>query len=150
MKVLTAVLRLYCLQIFAFLAISLSTYFPGWDLILSGVYLVVLTVESRLHSGLGLREKFLVLMAWQGGALFLAFYVWQGWTFWGLCDYGIFALQFWSAPLLPWWALIHIPLSSRFPCYYYLVLITPLLLSVWYFLISWPTTQKSAGYCLKY
>lgn len=146
MKILTAVLRMYCLQIFAFLAVTLSTYFPGWDLILSGVYLLVLTAESRLQSELGLTNKLLVIAVWQGFALFLALYVWQGWTFWGLCDYAVFILQFWSAPLLPWWSLIHIPISSRFPDYYYLVLITPLLISLWYLLDSRPTKQKSAGY----
>lgn len=130
MSIIRAVGRLYLIQVFAFCAVSLSTFYPGIDLVLSLIYIVVLIAEGRLHSKISIFQKSLIVLSWQGPALFMSFYVVTGLTFANLDDYAIFTLQFWTAPLLPWWSLLNAPLQGSYPLYYYYVLASPLLFAV--------------------
>lgn len=136
MKILSAVGRLYLIQIFAFSAVSLSTFFPGLDLLLALLYITVLIAEGRLQAGMTLAQKSCVVALWQGPALFMSLYVLADFTFANLDDYAIFAMQFWTAPLLPWWSLLNAPTPGSYPLYYYYVLASPLLFSSVYLAAS--------------
>lgn len=136
MKVIRSAGRLYFIQIFAFSAVSLSTFFPGLDLLLSLLYIVVLIFEGRNHSEMTIYQKSSVFFLWQGPAMFMSIYVLGDLTFANLDDYAIFALQFWTAPLLPWWSLLNVPTPGSYPLYYYYVLASPLLFSIIYLAAS--------------
>ncbi|MEQ8175115.1 MAG: hypothetical protein ABRQ26_08605 [Syntrophomonadaceae bacterium] len=136
MNIIRAAGRLYLIQIFAFCAVSLGTFFPGLDLLLSLLYIIVLIAEGRLNSGITPYQKSWVVFLWQGPALFMSIYVLAEFTFANLDDYAIFALQFWTAPLLPWWSLLNAPTPGSYPLYYYYVLASPLLFSIVYLAAS--------------
>lgn len=143
MKIVRAAGRLCLIQIFAFGAVSLSTFFPGLDLLLSMLYIAVLVSEGCFHSEMTIRQKSAVVFIWQGPALLLSIYAMAGLTFANLDDYAIFVLQFWTAPLLPYWSLLNVPTSGAYPLYYYCVLASPLLFSMVYLAAS--LYKKSAG-----
>jgi hypothetical protein len=136
MKIVRAAGRLYLIQIFAFSAVSLSTFFPGLDLLLALLYIIVLIAEGRLHPEMTIAQKSSVVFLWQGPALFMSIYVLAEFTFANLDDYAIFAMQFWTAPLLPWWSLLNAPTPGSYPLYYYYVLASPLLFAVVYLAAS--------------
>lgn len=136
MKIIRTAGRLYLIQIFAFGAVSLSTYFPGLDLLLALLYIIVLIAEGRLHSEMTAAQSFCAVFLWQGPALFMSVYVLAELSFANLDDYAIFALQFWTAPLLPWWSLLNAPTPGSYPLYYYYVLASPLLFSIVYLAAS--------------
>lgn len=144
-----AVVRLYFIQIFAFWAVSLSMYIPGLDLLLAGIFLVIIFIESRLNANLSNWENIVIAALWQGPAILLALYTLAGLKFWSLDDYAIFALQFWGAPLLPLWSLVNISVSMEYPLYYYLILTAPISLFIYYLLaacISLKNKQSVGGF----
>lgn len=132
MSVIKAAGRLYLIQIFAFSAVTLGTFFPGLDLVLSLFYIIVLFIEGSVHSGMNLTQKSSVVFLWQGPALLMSIYIIAEFTFANLDDYAIFALQFWTAPLLPWWSVLNAPIPGVYPLYYYFILASPLLFSIVY------------------
>lgn len=134
MKISKKVLRLYFIQVSAFLAASLSMYIPGMDLLCCLFFLIIVCMETRLNTALSTWQILLIAILWQGPAILLALYTLLGLQIWSLNDYAIFLLQFWGAPMLSLWSLFQISIPLEYPLYYYLVVMTPICLAVFYFL----------------
>lgn len=128
------VLRLYFIHIFAWLAIWLAMSWPGLDLMLSVIYLLIIAAEIRpLHS----RSKWLSwgsFFIWQAPGIVFALVSLTHWSWWGLKDYAFFLLEFWYTPVVPLLSLLRWVIAG-YPLYYYVLLGMPLLFAI-FFLVS--------------
>lgn len=105
-------------------------YFPGLDIILAPLYVLIIWWEAK-HSQLSLIQQSLVGFLWQMPALFLSLAV-----LFGLEQandfsyYIIFILQLWHTPVLPFSTLLPVWVLLDKPLYYFeLFLMAPLLWS---------------------
>lgn len=135
MKILIAILRIYLLHIFAVLAVWLGMYFPGLDLGLSILYLIILREEGK-HSAKLLNnwKQGLVAVIWQLPGIFLGTSVVMGWD--RLTDfayYFIFILELWLTPILPLVSLLPVWTILDRPIYYYCFFVTVPLLALFYY-----------------
>ncbi|MDI9479744.1 MAG: hypothetical protein ACOXZ6_12065 [Syntrophomonadaceae bacterium] len=135
------ILRLYSIHIFAWLAIWLAMFWPGVDLILSIIYLVIVAAEFRSwgrHSkGLGWGSFFI----WQAPGFVFALASLTPWSWWGLKEYAFFLLEFWYTPVVPLLSLLNWAIAG-YPLYYYALLATPLLFAIFFMVIV--LSKKSA------
>lgn len=122
-------LRLYLLHLFASLAVWLATYYPGLDMVLSLLYLYLLYREGQMCS-LNLINRWLVGFLWQAPALVFAIFS-TGLFHFGAANYGIFLLSFWATPLLPLFSLATLQYRG-YPLYFPLLLLTPILLMLFW------------------
>lgn len=133
---LKAVIRLYLLQISAFLAIWFSTYYPGLDILLAFVYLIIIRIEAGLVKGYPRRKILRLALIWQGPAAFLGLLVMGDFYVKALGENAIFLLEFWSTPLLP----LLTPLTGfnyfNHPLYYYMLPAMPWLTGIYYYAMS--------------
>ncbi|MGI6435013.1 MAG: hypothetical protein ACOX0F_06620 [Syntrophomonadaceae bacterium] len=131
--VLTA--RLLWIHGFAGAAVWLSSYWAGLEYVVALLYLLVLGSEARAMRDREAGERFLISLAWQLPAFFMALILLTGWNPMQPYDYAIFILGFWLTPVLPWLALLP-PSGLAYPSYYYGLIISPLLLSLWIWVFS--------------
>jgi len=135
-EILKLVLRLYLLQIFAFLAIWLGSYYPGLDTLLVLLYLILLSMEARLSCKYNRSKKLLIILYWQGPAVLLSLIIAGDFYIKILSQNAIFMLEFWSTPLLPLivpFAEINYP--NR-PLYYFVILASPVIVGIYYYILS--------------
>jgi hypothetical protein len=125
------VLRLYFVHIFAWLAVWLAMYYPGLDLLLSMVYLLIVAAEIRPLRRCSNGLKWGSFLIWQAPGIIFALISLLPWSWWGLKEYGFFLLQFWYTPVVPLLSLLHLTIAE-YPLYYYLLLGMPLLLAFFF------------------
>ncbi len=118
------------IHVFACLAIWLSTYFPGLDIFLSFLYLIIITREICDLRGTSLRTKYLAGVLWLGLPLILSFI-----TYFNLIAESIFLLIFYFTPLLPLISIKPYVFSNGTPLYYYVLLVLPFVLIVYFYLL---------------
>lgn len=147
MSLFKAALRLYSIQICAFITIALGLFFQSLDLILTLAYLAILVLESWNQREFRFCQSLLLAFIWQGPALFMSIYVYNDLSCGGLNNYAFFVLQFWGTPLIPLWSLISHRLLGAYPLYYYLVIASPLLLAMIYLIFNrtFAPSKKSVG-----
>jgi len=132
--ILRPVFKLYIIHGFASLAVWLSTYYPGLDIIVSGIYMVIVGIEAKLIRNRMVKEILLIAVLWQVPGFFLSMVSSIG--LWDLSDYSLFMLQFWYTPLMPLMSVLTAFLHAKKPLYYYLLFIMPLLMSSYYYLLA--------------
>ncbi len=129
---LANVIRLYFIHISAFGAGVLSIYFPGLDIIVSIIYLLVIALEAHRAYELPLNKKIIIVLIWQAPAIFFAGICISRLNFMGLYEYAIFMLQFWYTPLVGLLSLAGITVYSDKPLYYYLLIYLPFISCFYY------------------
>ena len=133
---LKAVTRLYLLQTSAFLAVWFSTYFPGLDLLLAVVYLIIVSVEANRLKGFTRSQILLITVIWQGPAAILSILVMGNFYFYALSDNALFLLEFWSTPILPLLTPLGYVNYFNKPLYYYILIAMPCLLALYYYILG--------------
>ncbi len=124
--------RLYFIHLSAFAAGILSSYFPGLDIMVAIIYLVVIALEARRAYELPLIQKIVTASIWQAPSLFFAVLCISSFNFLGLYEYAIFMLQFWFTPLLGLLSLAGINYYFDKPLYYYLLVYLPFISCIYY------------------
>ncbi len=137
--VLTA--RLLWIHVFAGIAVWLSSYWAGLEYPVVALYLFVLAREAGSMRKYRPLKRLLISLAWQLPAYFMVFTLLTGLNPMAPYDYAIFILGFWLTPILPCLALLP-PAALAHPLYYYGLIISPALLSLWIWVFA---RNKSAG-----
>ncbi len=130
-----SIFRIYLIHLSAILAVWLAMYYPGLDIILSILYLVVLWEEGnytfrRIQNSL---KQAAVAVIWQLPGFILALSVILKWD--RLTDfayYFIFILELWVTPVLPLISLLPTWTILERPLYYYLFFVLVPILAVYY------------------
>jgi hypothetical protein len=137
LKILVVILRIYFLHTFAILAVWLGMYFPGLDIMLSILYLILLREEGKHGAQLlcDNKKQGLVALLWQLPGFFLGTSVLL--EFDRLTDfayYFIFMLELWETPILPLLSLLPTGTITDKPIYYYCLFVMVPVLSILYYL----------------
>lgn len=135
------ILRLYCIHIFACLAIALSMYFPGLDLALAIIYLISIGIEAGLNHSCTRVRVLVIILIWQLPGLILSLTSIAPAGMWGQANYAFFILEFWYTPLVPLLSCLSGWVIQGKPLYYYLLLGAPIIIGGYYYLLA-----VSAGY----
>lgn len=141
-QIILRVSRLYILQLFAFLAIWLSSYYPGMEVFLSILYFLLMALEARSAQRLKKREILIIILLWQGPAAILSLMLLSGMNggFWSLN--APFLLEFWATPLMACFSCFKGLILAGKPLYYYCIISIPVLLGIYYYLLSIPCSLK--------
>lgn len=92
--------RLLSIQLFAVVAVWLGTYYPGLDIALAVLYLLVIVGEFAAPGG-SWWQKLLLLLVWQLPLLCCVAIFWSGSYSYAALLYLAFVQQIWLTPLLP-------------------------------------------------
>ncbi|MDD3852156.1 MAG: hypothetical protein PHD40_00700 [Syntrophomonadaceae bacterium] len=123
------VIRLYIIQIGAFIAVWLGSYYPDLDILLSLFYILIISMEIIDIRGIDVKEKLKVLIFWQGPGAILSLMV-LGQSIYLISGDIIFIMEFWNTPILPILSLF--PAINGQPVYYNLLIATPLIMSLYF------------------
>ncbi len=123
-------LRLLSIHIFAILAVWLSMYFPGLDIFLSFIYLIIISREIYDLRWEPLLIKGIAGLLWLSLPLILSLI-----TYFKIISEGIFLLIFWYTPILPIISIKAYVFSNGVPLYYYILLVSPLVFTVYFYLL---------------
>lgn len=115
------------------IAVALSTYYPGLDLALAFLYIVVLGLEA-IQANLPGGKNIITGLSLQIPGFILAITNLAGIGQWDLSSYALFILQFWYIPLIPIISLVSASTEAGIPLYHYILLTMPLLMTVYYYL----------------
>jgi hypothetical protein len=130
----TIILRLYFIHIFAWLAVWLAMHYPGLDLVLAIMYLLIISAEIRSLRRYAKGVSWSSFLIWQAPGIVFSLIISIPWSWWGLKEYSFFLLQFWYTPMVPLLSLLHWTIAGH-PLYYYLLLGMPLLLAILFALL---------------
>jgi len=120
------VARLYFIHIFAWLAIWLATYYPGLDIVLAVVYLVIICDQMRSLAKGSKCKGVAGFILWQAPGIIFSLISLLPWSWWGIKDYAFFLLMFWYTPVVPLLSILQWVIAG-YPLYYYLLLAMPLI-----------------------
>lgn len=131
MLLIKAIFRLYIIQMGALLTVWLASYFNGWDLIFSIIFMAIIMIESISSKGKiwpGLAN----VLIWQLPGMILSLCIISGLSnFMPGGEYYIFVLELWYTPVIPLISLISTPFLP-YPLYYNLLLSTPVIMIIYY------------------
>lgn len=122
---MVAVIRLLGIHVFAVLAVWLGSYMAGLDIVLSLIYLIVISMEIKSLQKESYLTRGITALLWLGIPAFLSLI-----TVFRLSDIGIFILEFWFTPILPILSLKPYVFPSGRPLYYYALLWLPVVMAV--------------------
>ena len=132
-RIYQPVIRMYIIQISAFIAVWLGSYYPDLDILLSLFYILIIGMEIIAIKNIGFKEKLKVLIFWQGpGAILSLMVLFQ--SIYLISGDIIFIMEFWNTPVLPIYSLI--PSINGQPLYYNLLLATPLIMTIYFFALT--------------
>jgi len=133
---LRACIRIYIIHISAIIAVALSTHYPGWDIILSILYILIVYGEAHyISQKIGnIKKQALIALIWQLPGLLLCFQILEIINLSEfLQHYDLFILEIWHTPLLPILSLLPAGEGWEKPLYYYLFFILIPFLLILYF-----------------
>lgn len=133
--ILRSIFRIYIIHLSAILAIWLAMYYPGLDVILSILYLLLLWEEGKytLRTFRSPLKQKIIAVIWQLPGIILGSSVILGLD--RLTDfayYFVFILELWVTPVLPLVSLLPAWSILDRPLYYYLLFVMVPLLAVYY------------------
>jgi hypothetical protein len=135
LDIFKAVFRIYCLHLSAILAIWLGMYYPGLDVFLATIYLILLWEEGKHTWQLqpnALRQA-LVAILWQLPGFFLAGSILVGLDrLTEFAYYFVFILELWQTPVLPLISLLPVWTVKDIPVYYGLFFVMVPVLALYY------------------
>lgn len=125
----------------AILAVWLGMYYPGLDIVLALLYLVIIWWEAS-YKNMSLIGQCLVGFVWQLPALFLSLSIIMGLDqATDFSYYYVFMLQLWHTPILPLTTLLPDLIRLDKPLYYYeLFIFAPLLWTI--YMLPWFRRKK--------
>ncbi len=126
-------MRLYSIHFFALIAVALSSYFPGLDIALAALYMVILGMEA-IQSNLAASKNIIIGSSLHIPGFILAIINLAGIMQWDLSSYALFILQYWYIPLIPLISLVSYSTEAGVPLYHYILLGLPVLMSLYYYL----------------
>lgn len=133
---LTACIRIYVIHISAIIAIALSTYYPGLDIILSILYVLIVFGEANFifQKIANIKKQALIALIWQLPGLLLVLQIFDVISLLELLQYyDLFILEIWHTPLLPILSLLPACEVLEKPLYYYvLFILIPFLLLLYF------------------
>jgi len=130
LKIYHVLPRLYLIHIFAVIAIWLSTYYPGLDILLAIIYLYIIAREAGFKEDLKWKQAGIVVLLWQLPGLILVLLLL-------INPFAVFFLQIWCTPLLPLLSLIKgIVIGEKFS-HYIVLLCIPLFFIAYYMVNYW-------------
>lgn len=129
---LVNLLRLFFIHITAIAAGVLSSYFPGMDIIVALLYLLIIGMEARRACDLPWWKRSITALIWQAPGLFFAVVLITSFNVMGVYEYAIFIIQFWFTPLLGLVSLAGLYFYLDKPIYYYLLILLPFISSLYY------------------
>jgi signal transduction histidine kinase len=124
--------RLYFIHITAIAAGILSTYFPGMDILVALLYLLLIGFEARRAYQLPRWKQSLTALIWQAPGILWALILITSFNLMGVYEYAIFLLQFWFTPLLGVISLSGWYFYFDKPIYYYLLIYLPFISFLYY------------------
>lgn len=133
---ITIILRLLWIHIFAFTAICLGSFIPGLDFMISALYLVVVAAEAGAGVYRSFWGRLMMSIFWQAPGYLLGMILLFKWQIAGIYENAIFMLEFWATPIVPWLSLLpktHLP----YPLYYYGLWVAPVLFTAWSLALSY-------------
>ena len=133
---ITTILRLLWIHIFAFTAICLGSFIPGLDFVISMLYLAIVAAEAGAQVYRSFLGRLLMSILWQAPGYLLGMVLLFKWQIPEIYENAIFMLEFWATPIVPWLSLLpkgYLP----YPLYYYGLWVAPVLLSVWSLALSY-------------
>ncbi|MGI6469151.1 MAG: hypothetical protein GXZ09_06795 [Syntrophomonadaceae bacterium] len=137
-------LRLLWIHVFAWFTVWLFSYWAGMEYIAAVLYLIIISREALSLQGCQLGQRIMAALLWQLPAYLMTVILLTGWNPGQIYNYAIFILSFWMTPLLPWLSLFKSS-SLAYPAYYYGLLISAPILSIWVWLFS-STINPLAAY----
>jgi len=140
---LSAILRLYLIQISAALAAALSLYYPGLDIVISVLFLLIIAVEGQRYD-LSIKHVIYTALIWQAPAILYALIIVNNINIPGISEYAIFILEFWFTPLVGILSLANFTVDSGRPLYYYLLVYLPFIISLYYIMCASVKHRKSS------
>ncbi|NLB52125.1 MAG: hypothetical protein GX808_04210 [Syntrophomonadaceae bacterium] len=138
------IFRLYLIHFFALIAVALAAYYPGLDIVLSILYITVLSLEA-IYTELGVKGKLITAFSLHIPGLVLAAANIAGITQWDLSNYALFILQYWYIPLIPLISLLSFTTETGTPLYHYILLGLPFFMSIYYLVIMQIGITKSTS-----
>lgn len=133
--ILKALLRIYVLHFSAILAVWLAMYYPGLDILLAIIYLILLWEEGKNTWQLQpkLLRQALVACLWQLPGFFLAGSILLGLDrLTEFAYYFVFILELWHTPVLPLISLLPVWTARGLPVYYGLLFAMVPVLTLYY------------------
>ncbi|HZK43490.1 MAG TPA: hypothetical protein VFC73_04310 [Syntrophomonadaceae bacterium] len=128
---MVAIIRLFFIHFSAALAIWLSTYIVGLDILLSLIYILIISFEISSLKKQKVPTKLMAGTLWIGIPLTLSIL-----TSLKLSNITIFILEFWYTPILPIISFKPYIFSSGFPLYYYILIWLPAILFIHFYLLT--------------
>jgi hypothetical protein len=143
--VFNLIVRIYFIHLFAILAITLATYFPGLDIILALIYIAIV-LEEGFYCAKQLQNLFkqiLVALTWQiPGFLLIILVIINFPALDYLNYYAIFLLEIWATPLIPFVSLLPPVNLLGHPIYYYCFFINVLVVTILYIFPGFKTVKS--------
>jgi hypothetical protein len=123
-------------------------YFPGLDIVLSILYIILLREEGKysIHLLQSKRKQGLIAFLWQLPGFFMGISVIFGLD--RLTDfayYFVFMLELWLTPILPLISLLPVWTIAERPVYYYFLFIVVPLLAGFYYLPACNLKKKKVN-----
>lgn len=119
------------IHISALFAIALASYYPGLDIVLAILYIIILTVEGLTANFNSFKTRIAAAISLQMPGLILAIFILAKITRWDLSSYSLFILQYWYIPLIPLISLLSFVTEAGIPLYHYILMGLPLLMSIY-------------------
>lgn len=150
MRAEKAAFRLYFMHFFAVLAIWMSTYFPGFDVLCTVLYIFFISLEVRSFSCLERIEKFKLGLWWLTPAVVLELIAKSSIVFYDLSNLAFFILQLWYTPFLPLvsWLVYHKFLAGWLSFSW--VFVMPCITALHYIVLNVRRKPYPAGLAAKY
>jgi hypothetical protein len=135
-------LRLYGLHLGGILAVWLGMYYPGADVVLALLYLLVIFYEGR-YAANHIKSPYyqaVIALLWQAPGFVLAGSVLLGLDrFTDFAYYFIFILELWVTPILPLVSLLPLFKIAGYPLYYYFLF---MLVPIMGLIYLWPAFRQ--------
>ena len=137
------ILRLYCIHLFAVIAVAVSTYYPGLDIALAILYIIIIGREAAGNT-LTRGKSMITALSLHLPGFVLVMITLSGISQGDLSSYAMFILQYWYIPLIPLISLTsHVSLSGM-PLYNFVLLLLPVLMSLYYYMV-WELGKNKAA-----
>ena len=141
------IVRLYCIHLFALIAVAVSTYYPGLDIALALLYIFIIGKEAAAYDLYRIKNVLITATSLHLPGFILVIINLAGISSMDLSSYALFILQYWYIPLIPLISLTSHATAGGIPLYNYILLFLPVLMSLYYYMV-WAIKNKPAGAAL--
>lgn len=138
------IVRLYCIHFFALIAVAISIYYPGLDIALAILYILIIGKEAAEYDSSTGKNIIITALSLHLPGFILVIINLAGVSFMDLSSYALFILQYWYIPLIPLISLTIHATVGGIPLYNYILIFLPILMSLYYYMV-WIIKNKLAS-----